>query len=142
MPADFKVALEEADDALDRIWKGDGEGYKALYSRGQDVTLGNPFGGFRRGWDEVVDQLERAATYFRDGEAAPTEIITQVVEGNMAYVVAIERGTVKVGGQSEPSEIALRVTTIYRHEGDRWHLVHRHADTRVDPQPAEAILSG
>ena len=141
MPADFKAALEEADEALNRIWKGDAEGYKALYSRGKDVTLGNPFGGFRHGWDEVVEQLERAATYFRGGEAAPTEIITQVVEGNVAYVVAIERGVSKVGGQSETSDIALRVTTIYRLEDDRWRLVHRHADTRVDPQPAEAILS-
>ena len=141
VPADFKVALEEADEALDRIWKGDAEGYKALFSRGQDVTLGNPFGGFGHGRDEVVEQLERAATYFRDGDAAPTEIITQVVEGDMAYVVAIERGTSKVSGQSETSAIALRVTTIYRHEGDRWRLVHRHADTRVDRQPPESILS-
>lgn len=141
MPADFKMALEEADAALDRIWKGDPEGYKALYSHRLDVTLGNPFGGFGHGRDEVVEQLERAAKYFRDGAAAPTEIITHLVEGDMAYVVAIERGTSKVGGQSETSDIALRVTTIYRQEGDRWHLVHRHADTRVDRQPAEAILT-
>ena len=141
MPADFKRALEEADDALDRILKGDAEGYKALYSRRQDITLGNPFGGFAHGWGEVAEQLERAATYFRDGEAAPTEIITHRVVGDLAYVVAIERGTAKVGGQTETSDIALRVTTIYRREGDRWHLVHRHADTRVDPQPAEAILT-
>jgi len=141
MPADFKQALEEADDALDRILKGDAEGYKALYARGQDITLGNPFGGIGHGWDEVVERLERAASYYRDGEAAPTEIITQVVEGDMAYVVAIERGNAKVGGQSETSDIAVRVTTIYRHQDDRWHLVHRHADTRVDLQPAEAILS-
>src|SRR5690349_3299001 len=84
MPADFKKALDEADQALDRIVKGDPEGYKELYARGRDITLGNPFGGFGHGWDEVVEQLERAASYFRDGAAAPTEIITQVVEGNMA----------------------------------------------------------
>jgi len=141
MPADFKKALEEADQALDRIVKGDPEGYKELYARGRDITLGNPFGGFGHGWDEVVEQLERAASYFRDGAAAPTEIITQVVEGNMAYVVAIERTNTKVGGESKTSDIALRVTTIYRQEDDRWRLVHRHADTRVARQPPEAIRS-
>jgi ketosteroid isomerase-like protein len=140
MSADFKQTLEEADDALDRIWKGDGEGYKMLYSRRPEITLGNPFGGVWRGWDEVVAQIDRAASYFRDGEAVPTEIITQVVEGDLAYVVAIERGKMKVGGQSETSEVALRVTTIYRREDERWRLVHRHADTRVACQPAEAIL--
>lgn len=140
MSADFKKTLEEADDALDRIWKGDASGYKALLSRRQEITLGNPFGGVARGWNEVVEQLERAASYFRDGEAAPTQIITQVVEGNLAYVVAIEHGKAKVAGQSETSDLALRVTTIYRREDDRWRLVHRHADTRVGRQPAEAIL--
>ena len=141
MSVDFKQALKEADDALDRIWKGDAEGYKALFSRRQEITLGNPFGGVWRGWDEVVEQIERAASYFRDGEAAATEIITQVVDGDLAYVVAIESGNTKVGGQSETSDIALRVTTIYRREDDRWRLVHRHADTRVGHQPPEAILS-
>lgn len=141
MSADFKQALEDADDALDRILKGDAEGYKALYSRRQDVTLANPFGGFGHGWDEVVERLERAASYYRGGKAAPTEIITQVVEGDLAYVVAVERGSTKVGGQSETSDVAVRVTTIYRHEDDGWHLVHRHADTRVARQPVEAILT-
>ena len=141
MPADFRQAFEEADEALDRILKGDAEGYKALYSRRHDITLGNPFGGFGYGWDEVVEQLERAASYYTDGEASPTEIITQVVEGDIAYVVAIERGSSKVGGQSERSDLAVRVTTIYRQEDGRWRLVHRHADTRVGRQPPEAILS-
>ena len=45
-------------NALGQIAKGDPAGFKALYSRGDDVTLGNPYGGFGRGWEAVVEQIE------------------------------------------------------------------------------------
>jgi hypothetical protein len=54
--ADFDGILTRSRDALNRIAKGDPAGYNALYSRGDDVTLGNPFGGFGRGREAVVEQ--------------------------------------------------------------------------------------
>ena len=51
-------------NALGQIAKGDPAGFKALYSRGDDVTVGNPYGGFGRGWEAVVEQIERAASYY------------------------------------------------------------------------------
>jgi hypothetical protein len=66
--ADFDSVRTQARDALDRIAKGDPAGYKALFSRGDDVTLGNPFGGFGRGWVAVIERVERAASYYTDGE--------------------------------------------------------------------------
>src|SRR5438105_3651457 len=137
---DFDETLAEAHAALDEILKGSADGYKRLYSRTEDITLGNPFGGFGHGWDGVVDQLERAASQFRDGEAAETEIIVQSISDDLAYTVAIERGRAKVGGQPEPGDLAVRVTCIYRRGADGWKLVHRHADPAVSRQPAEAVL--
>ena len=140
MAADFDALVTRARDALDQIVKGNPDGYKALYSREPDITLGNPFGGFRRGVEEVYDQLERAASYFRDGEAVAFETVTQSVGADVAYTVEIERTRTKVGGQAETSDIALRVTCVYRREDDGWKLVHRHADPRVDPQTPESVI--
>jgi ketosteroid isomerase-like protein len=138
--ADFDQVITQSRAALDQIAKGNPEGYKALYSRREDVTLGNPFGGFGRGWEQVVEQLERAASHYRDGETTGFETVMQLVAGDLAYTVEIERFNAKVGGRPDLSEVALRVTCIYRREEDAWKLVHRHADPRVSRHPAESVL--
>jgi ketosteroid isomerase-like protein len=46
---------------------------------------------------------------------------------DFAYLLAIERMTVSVGG-SEQTPFTLRSTTIFRRENDEWKIVHRHAD--------------
>jgi ketosteroid isomerase-like protein len=140
MTTDFDQVVLQSHAALDLIANGDPEGYKALYSRGPDITLANPFGGFARGWEAVVERLERAASYFGGGGDATFETITQLVSGDLAYTVEIERFNAMVGGATELSSLALRVTCIYRREADGWKLVHRHADPRVSLQPAESVL--
>lgn len=139
-PADFDQVMEQSRAALDAIVKGSAEGYKALYSRRDDITLGNPFGGFGRGWDEVAEQLERAASHYRDGQTTAFETVVEYVGGDIAYTVEIERFRAKVGGSDELSDLALRVTCVYRREEDGWKLVHRHGDPRVDRQTAESVL--
>jgi ketosteroid isomerase-like protein len=139
---DFEEAISESWRALDEILRGNADGYKQLYSRREDISLGNPFGGFGRGLDGVVEQLERAASYYRDGQATDAETVSQIVGSDLAYRVLIERGTAKVGGSAEVSDLAVRVTCIYGREDDGWKLVHRHADPRVSRLPAEAVLRG
>ena len=139
-PNDFDRAIAEAHSALDQILKGNPNGYKSLYSKREDITLGNPFGGFGRGWEEVVEQLERAASYFRDGEATQWQTISRSVGNELAYTVEIERGRARVGGHQEVSDIAVRVTCIYRREDEGWKLLHRHADPRVSRQTPESVL--
>jgi ketosteroid isomerase-like protein len=137
---DFDELLDQARDAADAIMKGDPAGYKELLSDEDDITLGNPFGGFGRGRAAVHEQLERAASYYRDGHATSFEPVAQAVGTDLAYTVEIERFESKVGGQSELSEIALRVTCVYRREADRWKLLHRHADPRVEKQSPESVI--
>ena len=140
MVADFDELMTRARDALDQIAKGNAEGYKALYSSEQDITLGNPFGGFGRGIDAVYEQLDRAASYYRDGETIAFDTVTHSVGDDLAYTVEIERFRARVGAQSELSDLALRVTCVYRREADGWRLVHRHADPRVERQTADSVI--
>ena len=137
---DFDELMERARDAADAIMKGDPTGYQELLSDDDDITLSNPFGGIGRGRAAVYEQLERAASYYRDGHATSFETVTQAVGPDIAYTVEIERLEAKVGGRQELSEIALRVTCIYRRESDGWKLVHRHADPGVDRQTPESVI--
>jgi ketosteroid isomerase-like protein len=137
---EFADAISASHSATDRIMRGDADGFKELYSRSGDITLGNPFGGFGRGREGVFEQLDRAASYFSDGRAMEFEQIAKAAADELAYTVEIERVEVKVGGRSEQSEFAARVTSVYRREEDGWKLVHRHADPRVSRQTADSVL--
>lgn len=136
----FDELLVQAKAALIAIINGDPSGYKAIYSEGEDITLGNPFGGFGRGKAAVHEQLERAATYYRDGELVSVETIAKDVGEDLAYTVEIERVRAKVAGQDNMSDVAVRVTCVYRREPDGWKLLHRHADPRVGRQTAESVI--
>src|SRR5262245_2483506 len=139
---DFEGAIQEARAALDMIVKGDAAAYKALYSDGEDITLANPFGGIAHGRAEVLETLDRAASNFRDGYPTDYEEIEWLVTPDLAYTLEIERFVAKVGGGSDLSDIALRVSCMYRLEEGGWRLLHRHADPRVGPQTPESLIQG
>jgi ketosteroid isomerase-like protein len=139
---DFEGAVREARAALEMIIKGDAEGYKSLLSDSEEVTLANPFGGIAHGRDEVFEALDRAASNFRDGHTTGFETIERLVTPDLAYTLEIERYVAKVGGSSDLSDVALRVSCMYRLEDGVWRLLHRHADPRVGPQTPESLIQG
>ncbi len=141
MTDDIDKAIERSHAALGAIWKGDSSGYHALFSDADDITLGNPFGPYARGRREVEATVDRAATYFRDGEVIGVDLVAKYVSDDFACVVEVERGRVKVGGGTELVPVALRVTSVFRLEHARWKLVHRHADPITTPRPAESVIS-
>jgi ketosteroid isomerase-like protein len=137
---DFDEVVEQYHLALDEIMKGSADGYKRVYSRRDDVTLANPFGPPARGWDEVSKTLDRAASYYRDGESTGFENVAKNITPELAYTVELERCQAKVGGGEDITPIAVRVTTIFRPEDGEWKVVHRHADPITTPQPAESVI--
>ena len=137
---DFEGLMQEARAALELIIKGDAEAYKSLYSESEEITLANPFGGIAHGRDEVIETLGRAASNFRDGHTTGFETIETLVTPDLAYTLEIERFAAKVGGSSDLSDIALRVSCMYRLEDGVWKLLHRHADPRVGPQTPESVV--
>ena len=133
-------AVELHHEAGGRIMRGDCEGYAALYSHQDDVTLGNPFGPFARGYDNVVDTLHGAAAHYRDGEATRVERISEHVTDDLACFVEVEHYRAKVGGRSDASPVSVRVTSVFRPEQGGWKLVHRHADPITAARPAESVI--
>lgn len=137
---DFEQILEQNHLALAEFAKGNSEALKALYSHRDDVTLGNPFGPFVRGFEQIVLTMQRAASYYRDGEPTGFDLVAKYVTSDLAYIVEVERYKAKMGGRKEISALSLRVTSIFRHEGGVWRLVHRHADPITTTRPAESVI--
>jgi ketosteroid isomerase-like protein len=137
---DLNQAVELHHRAGDAIMKGDYEGYAELYSRRDDVTLGNPFGPFARGYDDVLQTLQRAGSHYREGGTTGFERVSEHVTPQLACFVEIERYRAKVGGRDELTPVSVRVTSIFRKEDGVWRLVHRHADPITSPRPAESVI--
>jgi hypothetical protein len=111
---DLDSAIDQSHFALGEIVRGNPEPYQVLLSHREDVTLGNPFGPFVRGWDQVADTAADAASRYRDGEIIGFDPIARYVSDDLACIVEVERFRAKVGGSQDLASVALRVTSIYR----------------------------
>jgi hypothetical protein len=96
--------------------KGNPEPAKSMWSRREDASLANPQGSAARGWDEVVEAMERAAAPRRDGRFVGSETVAKHVTLELAYVVEVEHLEAKVHGREALSPYALGVTMIFRPE--------------------------
>jgi ketosteroid isomerase-like protein len=126
---DVDQLIEQFNLAQGEVVKGNPEPALRLFSHREDVTLANPFAPPVRGWEQVAEVSERAASQFRDGEMVGFETIEKHVTPEFAYIVRVERARAKVGGSEDVAPIALRATMIFRPEDGEWKVVHRHADS-------------
>jgi ketosteroid isomerase-like protein len=137
---DVDELIEQYQLALDEFLKGNPEPVQKLFSHREDVSLANPYGPPVRGWKQVAETMEHAASLLRDGEASSFETVAKYVTPELAYVVQMERLKAKVGGREEITPYALRATMIFRPEDGVWKVVHRHADPIITAQPAESVI--
>ena len=126
--AEVDELIERYHLALGEFMKGNPEPAKRLWSHRDDATLTNPQGSDARGWDEIAETMERAASTRRDGRFLGFETLAKHATADLAYVVEVERLEAKVHGGEEMSPYSLRVTMVFRPEEDAWKVVHRHAD--------------
>jgi ketosteroid isomerase-like protein len=137
---DVDQLLEQWHPASGEFLKGNPEPVKKLWSHREDVTLANPYGPPVRGWEQVAEVIDRAASQVRDGELVSVEIVERHMTPELAYVVQIERPEAKIGGGEDVTPFTLRVTTLFRAEGGDWKVVHRHADPITTARPAESVI--
>lgn len=141
-PSDFDGAIEAFRQALVRYVEGDPRHVLELFSQRDDVTLANPLGPPRRGPADVCRVAADAAAQLSDGSPPRFEEVSRYSTSDLGYVVHIERTQARVAGNENLSQIALRVTMIFRREGETWKVVHRHADPITTPRPITTILQG
>lgn len=120
--------------------RGDTQPYKELYSQRNDATLANPFGGIAQGSQEILDRIDRAAAYYREGSVVSIETISSDHGGEFGYAMEVERLRARIGTGDSLEDVALRTTTVFRREGTSWKLVHRHADPAVDQRSPDATF--
>jgi ketosteroid isomerase-like protein len=140
LPSGLEAAIDEYHAATAEFVRGEPERYKAVYSHTDYVCNANPFRPVANGWAEVEESLDRAASFWRDGEVLGFERLATLVTGELAYILEFERFRARIGDREDVAEIELRVTSVLRAEEDGWKVVHRHADPITTPQPPESVI--
>jgi ketosteroid isomerase-like protein len=138
--AEVDELIEKYHQALGEFMKGNPDPVKKLWSRREDASLTNPQGSIARGWQEVAEAMDRAASTRRDGKFLGFETVAKRVGEDLAYVVEVEHLEAKVHGGREITPYALRVTMIFGPEEGAWKVIHRHADQITLPQPDESVV--
>jgi hypothetical protein len=147
--AALAAVLEQYHLAAVPFVRGDCEPYKAVFSHREDVSLGNPFGPFRRGWQEVSATIERASALYRDGEVIGFENLTTHATPDLAYIVEVEhtrpRGYARAAvaprpeGRRHPGLLARRLRTA----SDEGHVATDWAPNRLSlaraPRSSHAV---
>jgi ketosteroid isomerase-like protein len=84
--------------------------------------------------DKVNAAHASGARNFESGSESSFEILQMSANDGIAYWAGIQWATARMKGKPEAIPFNLRVTEVFRREGDGWKLVHRHADS-LPPAP-------
>lgn len=140
MSLTFEDAINAFNEAQHHYLNGNPGPVHAVFSRRDDVTLCNPVGPPCRGPENVDRAAAEPSSHFSDGMVSGFDEISRFVTDELGYVVRVERGQSHIDGSPSPISYALRVTMVFRREGDTWKVAHRHADPITVPRPLESII--
>lgn len=138
---DFKRFMQQREAAARAYVQGDAEPLGQLVAQVSPASFFSPRGDHVEGAAAVWSRYEEDAAAFESGSDNRFEILDMGASDGIAYWVGFQRASAQLRGKTEPVTFNLRITEIFRREGDSWKLVHRHADPLVAAadakQPAE-----
>lgn len=126
---DFEGFMKRREEAARAYVRGDAAPLGGLVARVSPATFSGPNGGSAQGAEQVFSTYERGAAQFASDGDSNFEILQMAASDGLAYWVGFQRATARLDGSTEAIPLNLRVTEVFRREGDEWKLVHRHADT-------------
>jgi hypothetical protein len=127
---DFQQFMKRRDEAARAFVNGDAAPLGRIVTHTSPATFFGPKGGYDQGADNVYAVYDRDAAHFIMGNSN-FEILHMAASNGIAYWVGFQRATAHLHGSTETIPFNLRVTEIFRREGNEWKLIHRHADTLI-----------
>ncbi len=112
--------------ALNKLFTGDLDQMKEVWSHADDVTYMGPDGGFQVGWDQVLKDLETQAAMKLGGKVEATGI--RITAGqDVAVTHNYEQGE-NTNASGKTQKVSIRATSVFRKEGGKWKMIGHHTD--------------
>ena len=142
---ELATLVRETEEANQALVRGDIETYVKRTRHAKDYTLMNPFGGAPTvGFEDTPERRTGMKKFFQNG-TLKQEVVATWASDDLIVLVTIERVHGEVGGLRE-QDWSLRVSQGFRRAGERWELVHRHADPlgakRITVEQAAVLAKG
>ena len=131
--------IDQTAEAAGCMDAGDIDRYLDITHHAHGFTLTAPNGGPPVQFADRRSEFEGWQSPFAAGEAK-LEIIAVHHWDDTAILVMIERQHGRVGDLPD-QDLSARVTQVYHRTGDRWEMVHRHADPLTRPLSMEQMKS-
>lgn len=100
--SDFDQVVVRYHRALADFFRGNPDPAIAFFSHEEDVSLGNPFDPFVRGWKEACEAARRAASNYRYGQDESFDNVVKYVASDLALLVEVEGCKARIGGKTLP----------------------------------------
>jgi len=128
----FERFMQHRDSVARAYVRGDASPLARIVAGADPATFFGPQGGLAEGADAVASRYLNDAKAFDSSSDSHLEVLHMSATAGLAYWVGIQRAKVQMRGQPEPRRFDLRITELFRREGDDWKLIHRHADALTD----------
>ena len=112
--------------ALNRLFQGEVEPMKTVWSQAADVSYMGPTGQFDAGWAAVLKNWEGQAAMKLGGKVEPAEMRV-IVGSDLAVVSCYEVGE-NTNAAGKVEKVKLRATSIFRKEAGLWKMVGHQTD--------------
>lgn len=125
---DFEQFMKQRSEIALAYMNGDAAPLGEITTHHSPATFFSPSGTYRQGAEAVWSQYEHDVTSFEKGGEGQLEVLHMAASNGLAYWVGFQRATAHLRGRPEAVSFNLRVTELFRREGNNWKLIHRHAD--------------